>query len=159
VLVEYLKYSVPGFIYSVGMTPANAAAALTAIRLLAAEPERARTCQERSRFFLRLLKERGIDTGDSSESAVVPCIVGSSYACIRLGEALLKRGIHVHPIIYPAVAESLARLRFFVTAAHSEEQLRFTADALGDEMAKLRLLPARETGVAPRAEGVRTGVV
>jgi 8-amino-7-oxononanoate synthase len=142
-LIEYLKYTVPGFIYSVGMTPGNAAAALTALRILTAEPERARTCQERARLFVRLCQERGVDTGKSEESAVVPCIVGNSYASIRLAEGLLKRGIHVHPIIYPAVSEHEARLRFFVTAAHTEEQLRYTADALAEELARLSLLPRR----------------
>ena len=39
-LIEYLKYTAPGFVYSVGMTPANAAAALAATRLLMAEPQR-----------------------------------------------------------------------------------------------------------------------
>ena len=34
-MVEYLKYTAPGFVYSVGISPANAAAALAAIRLLA----------------------------------------------------------------------------------------------------------------------------
>lgn len=39
-LVEYLKYSAPGFVFSVGMSPANAAAALAAIRLMLREPDR-----------------------------------------------------------------------------------------------------------------------
>jgi 8-amino-7-oxononanoate synthase len=143
VLIEYLKYTVPGFIYSVGMSPGNAAAALNALRILVAEPERARTCQERAATFVRLCRERGIDTGMSAQSAVVPCIVGNSYASIRLAEGLLKRGIHVHPIIYPAVSETEARLRFFVTAAHTEEQLRYTADALAEELAQLSLLPGK----------------
>lgn len=147
-LVEYLKYTTPGFIYSVGITPANAAAALTALTILEAEPERALRCQARSRLFLELCKERGVNTGDSEQSAVVPCIVGNSYGSIRLAEGLLKRGIHVHPILYPAVAESMARLRFFVTAAHSEEQLRHSADAVAEELAKLSL------GTKPRADGL-----
>lgn len=141
-LVEYLKYTTPGFIYSVGITPANAAAALTSLRILQAEPERAQICQSRARTFLDLCRQRGVNTGDSHESAVVPCIVGNSYASIRLAEALLKRGVHVHPIVYPAVAESMARLRFFITAAHSEDQLRHTADVLAEELGKLQLLPS-----------------
>jgi C4-dicarboxylate-specific signal transduction histidine kinase len=40
-------------------------------------------------------------------------------------------------------------LRFFITAAHSEEQLRVTADALADELAKLSRLPM----LAAEAEG------
>ena len=54
-----------------------------------------------------------------------------------LREWLLKRGIHVHPIIYPAVSETMARLRFFVTNRHSEEQLLTTVDALAEELARL----------------------
>jgi 8-amino-7-oxononanoate synthase len=153
VLVEYLKYTVPGFIYSVGMSPGNTAAALNALRILRAEPERARTCQERSATFVRLCRERGIDTGMSAQSAVVPCIVGNSYASIRLAEGLLKRGIHVHPIIYPAVSETEARLRFFITAAHTEEQLRYTADALAEELARLSLLPKKVEAADAAEEG------
>src|SRR5262249_26301876 len=40
VLVEYLKYTAPGFVYAAGMTPANTAAALASLRLLEAEPQR-----------------------------------------------------------------------------------------------------------------------
>jgi 7-keto-8-aminopelargonate synthetase-like enzyme len=90
----------------------------------------------------------------SAQSAVVPCIVGNSYASIRLAEGLLKRGIHVHPIIYPAVSETEARLRFFVTAAHSDEQLRYTADALAEELAQLSLLPKKAEAADAAAEEV-----
>ncbi len=140
-LIEYLKFTTPGFIYSVGITPANAAAALTALRLLEAEPERTRACQDRARTFLRLCRDAGVNTGDSHDSAVVPCIVGNSYASLKLAESLLGRGIHVQPILYPAVPEEMARLRFFVTAAHTEDQLRFTARVLAEELGKLGLLP------------------
>ena len=51
-LVEYLKYTAPGFVYSVGMPPSNAAAALASLRLLEAEPERVARLQANSRLFL-----------------------------------------------------------------------------------------------------------
>jgi len=73
----------------------------------------------------------------SDGSAVVPCIVGNSYDCLRLATALGERGINVQPILYPAVEEQLARLRFFLTSKHTEAQLRMTADALAEELAKL----------------------
>ena len=41
-VVEYLKYTAPGFVYSVGLPPANAAAALASLRVLQREPQRAR---------------------------------------------------------------------------------------------------------------------
>ncbi len=39
-LVQYLKYTAPGFVYSVGISPPNAAAALESLRVLEAEPWR-----------------------------------------------------------------------------------------------------------------------
>ncbi len=55
-LVEYLKYTSPGFVYSVGLSPPNAAAALASIRLLEAEPERVARLRHRSRLFLELAR-------------------------------------------------------------------------------------------------------
>jgi 7-keto-8-aminopelargonate synthetase-like enzyme len=88
------------------------------------------------------LRARGIDTGLSEGSAVVPCIVGNSYACLQLSQALEARGINVQPILYPAVEENMARLRFFVSVTHSEEQLERTADILAEEYHRL-VRPAR----------------
>ena len=137
-LVTYLKYRAPGFVYSVGMPPSNAAAALASLRLLQAEPERVARCQARARLFLQLAKERRMNTGTSGETPVIPIITGNSANAMRLSLAMFARGINVHPILHPAVEESAARLRFFVTAMHTEEQIRATIQALDEELAKLR---------------------
>ena len=133
-LVEYLKYSTPGFVYSVGISPPNAASALAALHLLEREPERVRILQSRSRFFLEALTARGVNTGLSSGSAVVPTIIGNSMDSLRLAQALHRRRINVQPILHPAVEEDLARLRFFVTSGHSEADLIATADAVREEL-------------------------
>jgi len=57
---------------------------------------------------------------------------------LRLSRALFDRGINVHPILPPAVADRSARLRFFITTNHSEAQIRSTVSAVADELAKLR---------------------
>ena len=54
-----------------------------------------------------------------------------------LSRALFERGINVQPILYPAVEEEKARLRFFITAAHTEEQIRRTVDAVAEELMKI----------------------
>jgi 8-amino-7-oxononanoate synthase len=138
-LVEYLKYTAPGFVYSVGISPANAAASLEAIRQIKLHPERVRKLQERSAMFLKLAKQANIDTGLSHDSAVIPCIVGNSVRCLQLSEGLWKRGINVQPILYPAVEENMARLRFFLTATHTEEQIRYTIDAIAQELGHVSL--------------------
>jgi 7-keto-8-aminopelargonate synthetase-like enzyme len=131
-LIDYLRFTLPGFIYSVGSSPADAAAALAALRLLAARPELPQRLQARSDFFRELCRARGIDTGLSRHSAVIPCMTGSSELALRTSQALGARGINVQPIFYPAVEEGKARLRFFVTAGHTEAQLTDAADALAE---------------------------
>jgi 8-amino-7-oxononanoate synthase len=136
-LVEYLKYTSPGFVFSVGMSPPNAAATLAAIRVLKAEPERAIRLQERSKLFLDLAKQKGLNTGLSEDSPVIPIIVGDSLKSIRLSQNLMDRGINVPFMIYPSVPQNGARLRFFVTCDHTEEQIRFTIETLAEELEKL----------------------
>ena len=44
----------------------------------------------------------------------------------------------MQPILYPAVEETAARLRFFVTATHTEQQIRETIEVLAEEVARVR---------------------
>jgi len=136
-VVEYLKYTAPGFVFSVGIAPSNAAAALAAIRLLEDEPDRVARLHDRARLFLSLAKKRGMNTGTSKNSPVVPIILGNSIHCLQISRAMAQRGVNVQPILHPAVEEKAARLRFFITASHSVEQIRRTIDLLAEELAKV----------------------
>ena len=136
-VVEYLKYTAPGFVYSVGIPPPSAAAALASVKLLEAEPQRTRRLQQRARLFLSLARQHGLNTGMSQDSPVVPVILGNSIHCLRLAAALRQRGVNVQPILHPAVEESAARLRFFLTALHTEEQIRHTLDAMVEELGRI----------------------
>jgi 8-amino-7-oxononanoate synthase len=149
-MVEYLKYTAPGFVYSVGISPANAAAALAAIRLLKDEPERVAWLHERARLFLALARSRGLNTGLSKDSPIVPVILGDSVHCLRLSRAMFDRGINVQPILYPAVEERAARLRFFITASHTEEQIRHAIDVTAEEVERIN---PEYLGQAGRAHG------
>jgi 8-amino-7-oxononanoate synthase len=136
-LIEHLKCAAPGFVYSVGMPPPMAATALAALQVLLAEPWRAQRLRQRGRQFLELARARGVDTGLSAGMSVIPAITGSSLRAARLAEALYRRRINVQPILYPAVPEGSARLRFFVSSEHSEEQIRSTVEALAEELRRL----------------------
>ncbi|GAA2741008.1 type I polyketide synthase [Kitasatospora cinereorecta] len=136
-VVDYLKAATPGFVYSVGMTPANTAASLAAIRVMRAEPERLKRLWTNSEAFLRLAREAGIDTGDSYGTPVVPVIVKDSAKAVALSAALSDRGISANPILHPAVAEELVRLRFFITSEHTADQLTHTVDTLAEQLRRL----------------------
>jgi 8-amino-7-oxononanoate synthase len=136
-LVHYLKYTTPGFLFSVGLSPADAAAALAALRLLRAEPERVARLRGTAAHFLARAKARGLDTGHSAGSAVVPVVVGASDVALALSQALLAHGILAGPIIHPAVPESAARVRFFLSAAHTAEQVDATIDTVAAALATI----------------------
>lgn len=133
-VVQYLKYTAPGFVYSVGISPPNAAAVLAALRVLAAEPQRVERLHSRARLFLSLARSRGLDTGLSQDSPVIPILVGDSLQSIRLSQNLFGRGINVPFMIYPSVPQNAARLRFFLTCHHTDEQIRWTIDQLVEEV-------------------------
>jgi 8-amino-7-oxononanoate synthase len=132
-LIDYLKLVLPGFVFSVGMSPPAAAAALAALTILEREPERVRRLNERGALFLQLAREGGLDVGGSIGASIVPVITGGSIRAGRLAQALFGRGVNVQPILYPAVPERTARLRFFLTAGHSEEQIRTAVRILLEE--------------------------
>jgi 7-keto-8-aminopelargonate synthetase-like enzyme len=129
-IVEYLKYTAPGFVYSVGMSPANAAAALEALRILRREPERVSRLRENAELFLRLCRTRGLSTGSSAGTPIIPVVLGDSVRSVRLSQALFERGINVQPMVAPAVSESAARLRFFVACTHTAQQIVQTVTTL-----------------------------
>ena len=131
-LVEYLKCMSGGFIYSVGLPPPLAAASLACLRLLHREPERVKRLQRNSALFWTQAKARKLDVGLSCGSAVVPVVLGSSLAAVTLSQLMFDRGINVQPIIHPAVPDRNARLRFFLSAEHTPEQIMETVQALAE---------------------------
>jgi 7-keto-8-aminopelargonate synthetase-like enzyme len=122
---------------SVGIPPANAAAALAALRKLIAEPERAAMLRQRAAYFLRRCREAGLDTGASAATPVVPVIVGDSLRAAKLSAMLLSAGVNVQPMVALAVPNELARLRFFVACTHTEEELDRTVGLLVEALREL----------------------
>jgi 8-amino-7-oxononanoate synthase len=125
-LVEHLKYAAPGFVYSVGIAPPLAAASLEALRIMLREPERVKRLGEVAQQFLVQMQAIGVNTGYAEGSAVIPAIVGSSLKATQLSNKLFDAGINVQPIIYPAVEEKCARLRFFMSTMHTAEDIGYT---------------------------------
>ncbi len=138
-LVSLLKYTAPGFVYSAGLTPANTMAAIAALELMEREPQHVAKLQQNAKLFYELCQAEGLDNGPAhGESAVIPVVVGNSFHALLLSDALMKRGINVQPILYPAVADNASRLRFFLSSLHDEAELRYTATTVREELERIR---------------------
>lgn len=136
-LVEYLKFTAPAFMFSVGMPPAQAGAALASLKVLEREPERAQKLRDNSAYFKKLAREYGMDVGLADDTGVVPVIIGNSIQTLAASHQLFLRGVNAHPILHPAVEERHARIRFFLTSLHSFDQIKYTVDTLAEILREL----------------------
>ena len=134
-IVDILKYNAPGFVFSVGLSAPMATAALTSLNIMLREPERVARLRNNARLFLDTARKMNINTGRSQGYSVVAVITGSSRKAVSLSSALFNQGINVQPIIHPAVEEQQARLRFFITSEHTEEQILKTCEAVASLLA------------------------
>jgi 8-amino-7-oxononanoate synthase len=136
-LIDFLKFTAPGFVYSVGIPAPAAVAALTALGLLGEVRDRVARLQSNGRLFRDRAAAAGLDVGGSAGFAVVPVIVGDSLRTVMLAQRLLERGVNAVPIIPPGVQERAARLRFFVCAGHEREQIERTVELVREELSEL----------------------
>lgn len=131
-LIEFLRYTTPGFLFSVGMPPMAAAAAEAAMRLLAREPERLARLRARAEEFRAQLRAAGLSPGGDPGTPVVPLVTGDSRRALQVAQDLRARGINVPAVLHPAVDHTAARLRFFISSEHSAAAIRETARAVGE---------------------------
>ncbi|WP_119943016.1 aminotransferase class I/II-fold pyridoxal phosphate-dependent enzyme [Neorhizobium sp. NCHU2750] len=144
-LADILKAEAGGFVYSVGLAPVLAAAAKTGLDILRSEPERTEKLHRNGALFLEEARKAGLDTGLSVGFSVVPVIVGDSLRAVQLSNELLEDGVNALPIIHPAVPEGMARLRFFITCNHTDEQIRHAVEATAR---RLKALQEKNFGLA-----------
>ena len=150
-LIDILKYFAPGLVlYSAGISPISTAAALAALRVLREEPARVERLRENARFFVDRARAAGLDTGLSDGSAVVPIVLHDDDLALRVVDQLMEHdAICVHAMLYPSVPKGAARLRFFLSAAHTREQLAYTIDRLAARIAGREVHEAAVTSRHP----------
>lgn len=127
-LTGHLKYHARPFLFSAALGPAQAGAALAALRILDREPERVIHTQRESARLRSILAEAGVETG-LSETAVIPLIAGSDERAYDFATACRRARVIALPVVSPAVPTGLARLRIAVTAGHSAADIDIAAEA------------------------------
>ncbi|MBQ8123473.1 MAG: aminotransferase class I/II-fold pyridoxal phosphate-dependent enzyme [Ruminococcus sp.] len=128
--IWYLRYSSPGFIFSCGLSPSNTAAAYKAIEIFSSDSTKIDKLHDNAEYFLKSVRALGYDTGLSIGTSIVPIIIGNSQKTVEISNRLYDMGVNALPIIHPAVKENEARIRFFMSADHTREDLDKTINAL-----------------------------
>jgi len=105
-----------------------AAAALAALRLMQKEPQRVHRLQAISKYFLESAQNADIDTCTAQGFAIIPAILGDPMTAVNTSQSLERVGIHAKPIIYPAVGDQAARIRFFLCSEHTTQMVDQTIE-------------------------------
>lgn len=130
-VVEWLRYTLPGFVYSVGMPPHIAAALRTALATIIAEPERLGQLKDISQYFVHAAQRDGFDVGDAIGAGVVPIMLEDPAATMMASKALMDEGIYVPPVVQIGIPKDRPRLRFFLSTRHTMADIDRVFDVLG----------------------------
>lgn len=139
---DWLRFTLPGFVYSVGLPPMIAASVIEAVAILEAEPWRLERLRENGRAFLHGARARGLDVGLAQGIAVVPILFEDPRACMAASMRLQEQGYYAPPIVQVAVSRAAPRIRCFVCASHTSGQIEGCLDALVEARAGIAPTPA-----------------
>ncbi len=129
-LIEYIKQRGRPFLFSSSLTPAEAAANLTAVRKLWESDELVSRLWDNAKYFQGKLSEMGFDTG-RTETPITPVIIGDAGVSAEFSRRLFEKDIFAQSIGFPTVPQGKARIRVMISAAHSREDLDFALETFG----------------------------
>lgn len=122
-VIAWLRFTLPGFVYSVGLSPATVASANAALNVLRAEPDRVARLKEKSRLFRDAARAAGLEPGKAIGEAVVPLFFDSPEQTMMVSQELMDHGIYAPPIVQVGVPKDEPRIRFFFSAAHRDQDI------------------------------------
>lgn len=133
VLIDFLRNVSRPYIFSTAFSPADVGGALGALRFLESHPERVERLRSNISFFSGCLRDKGVAV-KTSQSAIVPILIGDEARALAVSEQLRRSGILVPAIRFPTVAHGAARLRVSLMATHTEKELCSAAEAISQAL-------------------------
>ncbi len=139
VIIDYLKHHARSIIFSASMPPSAAAAAMAALEIMQAEPERLEKLWANTAYITKAVKDLGFDMG-VSESPIIPIYIRDNSLTFKFTQLLYEEGIFVNPVVSPAVSSDSSLIRMSIMATHSKEQLDYVISKLELVANKLHVL-------------------
>jgi 8-amino-7-oxononanoate synthase len=140
-VIEYLRSNCRQIIFSAGLPPSQAAAALEAVRLMREEPEHRQRLLENTAYYRAGLRELGVDYWNSPTPGH-PIVLGDKEKCYRVWSMLWEQGFFTVMAIAPGVPAGKDLIRTSVTALHTRDQLDLFLAALRPALQKVGSIPS-----------------
>ena len=120
--INFLRHTCRTYIFSASNTPSATAAALEALHIMQAEPERQERLWEVTNYALQRFREEGFEIGDTA-SPIIPLYVRDIHKTFIVTKMAYDAGVFINPVIPPACAPQDTLVRFALMATHTTEQV------------------------------------
>lgn len=138
-LIDYLRGFSRSRFFSCALAPTVVAGISRALELAEAHPELRSQLWDNVAYMQGLLRDAGVDIGES-ESQVIPIMVRNDAKVFDLGEELLRAGVFINPVKYPAVGKHKSRFRMSISAAHTREDLEKGSEIIIDVLRRNNII-------------------
>ncbi|MCX6156494.1 MAG: pyridoxal phosphate-dependent aminotransferase family protein [Ignavibacteriae bacterium] len=130
-VINFLKHHSPALIFSASPTPSSVAAAIAALDILSAEPERVTRLSNNANKMREGLKGLGFHVLDGV-TPIVPVILGNDLLTFQFWRKLYDAGVFVNAFVPPGVPQNLSMLRTSYMATHEEKHLNRILEVFGE---------------------------
>lgn len=138
ILIDYLINKARTFMYTTSLPPPLVGILLGALRILREEGWRRERLWENTRMFREGVKRLGFEV--LGDTPIVPLVIGDDNLTMEFSRRLLEKGVYVQGIRPPTVPEGTSRLRFSISALHTEQDIRYALGALEEVGRELGVL-------------------
>jgi 8-amino-7-oxononanoate synthase len=138
-IINWIRHNCRTYIFSASNTPAATAAALEALRLIQAEPERIEALWDVTRYALEKFKTAGFEIGDT-ESPIIPLYVRDIEKTFAATMMAFQEGVFINPVIPPACAPQDTLVRVALMATHTKEQVDLAVERLSKVFRELGVI-------------------
>ena len=122
IIIDSLRHTARTYIFSASCTPAATAAALEALHIIQAEPERLQALWDVTNYALKRFREEGFEIGET-ESPIIPLYVRDTRKTFMAVAMAFEEGVFINPVIPPACGPQDTLVRYALMATHTNEQV------------------------------------
>lgn len=123
-LIEYYRQKGRPYLFSTGLTVADAAAVIEGVKILTKSKSLVRKLWDNAAYLRKEFQKLGFDTG-VTQTPITPVMLGDENLAKEFSAKLLARGVFATPIKFPMVAMGKARIRVMPSAGHSKKDLDY----------------------------------
>ena len=138
-IIDMLRQKSRPYLFSNTVCPSIVSASITVLNILTNSTSLRDKLEKNTIYFRNEIEQLGYDIKKGAHP-IIPIMLYDAKIAKKLSELLLEKGIYVISFSYPVVPKEEARIRVQISAAHSEEQLKYAINCFRYAGEKLGIL-------------------